>query len=130
MPLTTESLLRLEQDFEALNARIARLATHLGFSLPSEDSVEQVLHTLSHQIRAAQASAHELHLWQEFRGLLVLRYQLETRSVDAIGAPQLKAVLQAAEEQLARHGIAPDQDGLHLDQLFGETHTPPKPAAD
>lgn len=130
MPLTTESLLRLEQDFEALNARIARLATHLGFSLPSEDSVEQALHTLSHQIRAAQASTHELHLWQEFRGLLVLRYQLETRSVDAIGAPQLKAVLQAAEEQLARHGIAPDQDGLHLDQLFGEASTPPKPAAD
>ena len=130
MPLTTESLLRLEQDFEALNARIARLATHLGFALPNEDSVEQALHTLSHQIRAAQAPAHELHLWQEFRGLLVLRYQLASRSVDAIGAAQLKAVLQAAEEQLARHGIAPDQDGLHLDQLFGDDKLPPPPKAD
>ena len=130
MPLTTESLLRLEQDFEALNARIARLATHLGLTLPTEDSVEQALHTISQQIRAAQAPAHELHLWQEFRGLLVLRYQLESRSADAIGAPQLKAVLQAAEEQLARHGIAPDQDGLHLDQLFGQDRQPPQTAAD
>ena len=130
MPLTTESLLRLEQDFEALNARIARLATHLGFSLPSENAVDLALHTLSHQIRAAQASPHELHLWQEFRGLLVLRYRLECQTVDAIGAPQLKAVLQAAEDQLARHGIAPDQDGLHLDQLFGKPRTLPQPAAD
>ena len=130
MPLTTESLLRLEQDFEALNARIARLASHLGFALPTEDSVEQALHTISHQIRAAQAPAHELHLWQEFRGLLVLRYQLESRSVAAIGAPQLKAVLQTAEQELARHGIAPDQDGLHLDQLFGDEAPAAKPAAD
>ena len=130
MPLTTESLLRLEQDFEALNARIARLASHLGFALPTEDSVEQALHTISHQIRAAQAPAHELHLWQEFRGLLVLRYQLESRSVAAIGAPQLKAVLQTAEQELARHGIAPDQDGLHLDQLFDDKTPPAKPAAD
>ena len=124
MPLTTESLLRLEQDFEALNARIARLASHLGFALPTEDSVEQALHTISHQIRAAQAPDHELHLWQEFRGLLVLRYQMATRSIEAIGAPQLKAVLQTAEELLARTGIAPDQDGVHLDELFGAAEAP------
>ena len=124
MPLSTESLLRLEQDFEALNQRIARLATHLGYTLADESSIEAAIHEVSHQIRAEQAPAHEMHLWHEFRGLLVLRYQMETRSIEAIGAPQLKAVLQTAEERLARTGIAPDQDGVHLDELFGDRQSP------
>ena len=124
MPLSTESLVRLEQDFEALNQRIARLATHLGFTLVNEHSIEEAIHAVSLQIRAEQAPAHEMHLWHEFRGLLVLRYQMETRSIEAIGAPQLKAVLQTAEDRLARTGIAPDQDGVHLDELFGPAEDP------
>jgi len=119
MPLSTESLVRLEQDFEALNQRIARLAKLLGYTLATEHSVEEAIHAVSHHIRAEQAPAHEMHMWHEFRGLLVLRYQMETRSIEAIGAPQLKAVLQTAEERLGRHGISPDQDGVHLDELFG-----------
>jgi hypothetical protein len=134
MPLSTESLLRLEQDFEALNQRIARLATHLGYALVNEQSIEDAIHAVSHHIRAEQAPAHEMHLWHEFRGLLVLRYQMETRSIEAIGAPQLKAVLQTAEARLARTGIHPDHDGVHLDELFGDdpvsntpgARTPPK----
>ena len=129
MPLSTESLLRLEQDFEALNQRIARLATHLGYTLPNEDSVEAALHQVSQQIQNGQAPAHALHLWQEFRGLLVLRYQMETRSVEALGAPQLQAVLQTAQDHLRQRGIAPDQDGVHLDELFGpsdSTHAAPR----
>jgi len=124
MPLSTESLVRLEQDFEALNQRIARLATHLGYTLVNEQSIEDAIHAVSHHIRAEQAPVHEMHLWHEFRGLLVLRYQMETRSIEAIGAPQLKAVLQTAEERLARTGIAPDQDGVHLDELFGSAEAP------
>ena len=119
MPLSTESLLRLEQDFEALNQRIARLAAHLGYTLANEQSVEDAIHAISQHIRAEQAPAHEMHLWHEFRGLLVLRYQMESRSVEAIGATQLQAVMQTAEDRLARQGIAPDQDGMHLDELFG-----------
>ena len=134
MPLSTESLLRLEQDFEALNQRIARLATHLGYALVNEQSIEDAIHAVSHHIRAEQAPAHEMHLWHEFRGLLVLRYQMETRSVEAIGAPQLRAILQTAESNLARTGIRPDHDGVHLNELFGDdpldpttpgTRTPP-----
>ena len=121
MPLPTESLLRLEQDFEALNQRIARLAAHLGYTLTDERSIEVAIHEVSYHIRSEQAPAHEMHLWHEFRGLLTLRYQMETRSIEAIGAPQLKAVLQTAEDRLARRGIAPDQDGVHLDELFGST---------
>ena len=124
MPLSTESLVRLEQDFEALNQRIARLAKLLGYTLTNEHSVEEAIHTVSHHIRAEQAPAHEMHMWHEFRGLLVLRYQMETRSIEAIGAPQLKAVLQTAEERLVRHGISPDQDGVHLDELFGAAEDP------
>ena len=124
MPLTTESLLHLEQDFIALNQRIARLATHLGLELPDEHSVEQALHTVTVQLQTQQSPAHEQHLWLEFRGLLVLRYQLETRGVEAVGAPRLKAVLQDAQSRLARKGIAPERDGVHLDELFGPAEEP------
>ena len=124
MPLSTESLLRLEQDFEALNQRIARLAAHLGYALVNEQSIEDAIHAVSHHIRAEQAPAHEMHLWHEFRGLLTLRYQMEARSIEAIGAPRLQAVLQTAEDHLARKGIAPDQDGVHLNELFGTSETP------
>ena len=124
MPLTTESLLHLEQDFEALNRRIARLALHLGLALPDEHSVECALHEVSCRIDATDTPAHDVHLWHEFRGLLVLRYRLEIRSVEAIGAPQLRAVLRTAEDRLARSGIAPDQDGVHLQELFGAAEHP------
>jgi hypothetical protein len=124
MPLTTESLLHLEQDFEALNRRIARLALHLGLALPDERSVEYALHEVSGRIGALDTPSHELHLWHEFRGLLVLRYRLEARSAEAIGAPHLQAVLQAAEDRLARSGVPAGQDGLHLQELFGAAEDP------
>ena len=124
MPLSTESLLRLEQDFEALNQRIARLAQHLGYALSNEHSVEAAIHAVSQHIGSEQAPAHEVHLWHEFRGLLVLRYQLESRSAEALGAPQLQAVLQTAQDHLAARGIAPDQHGVHLDEMFGEAQAP------
>lgn len=130
MPLSTESLLRLEQDFEALNQRIARLATHLGYALPNEHSVDEAIHAVSMHLDAQQAPAHQMHLWHEFRGLLVLRYQMQARSAQAIGVPQLQAVLQTAEDQLARHGITPDQDGVHLDELFGPTTIPDTESCD
>ena len=125
MPLSTESLPRLEQEFLALNERIARLAQHLGFDLPDEHSVEQAIHAVSLHIRAGQAPLHTIHLWHEFRGLLVLRYQLESHSVETIGVSHLQAVMRATEERLVRHHITPHQDGANLGELFGDD----KPAA-
>lgn len=127
MPLSTESLLRLEQDFEALNQRIARLASVLGYTLSNEHSIEQAIHTVSSRIRSEQAPAHTTHLWQEFRGLLVLRYQMEARSAEAIGASKLQAVLQTAQDHLTHHGIAPNRDGVNLQELF-ETPQATEPA--
>lgn len=119
MPLSTESLPRLEQEFLALNERIARLALHLGFDLPDERSVEEAIHAVSVHIRAGQAPLHTIHLWHEFRGLLVLRYQLESRSIETIGVSHLHAVMRSTEERLVRHHITPQQDGANLSELFG-----------
>jgi hypothetical protein len=119
MSLSTESLPRLEQEFLALNERIARLALHLGFDLPDERSVEEAIHAVSLHIRAGQAPSHTVHLWHEFRGLLVLRYQLESRSVETIGVSHLQAVMRTTEERLVRHHIEPHQDGANLGELFG-----------
>lgn len=125
MPLSTELLPRLEHDFEALNQRIARLAALLGYALVNERSVDEAIHAVSVHLEGDEhASNHNRHLWQEFRGLLVLRYQMQGRSAQAIGAPQLRAVLQHVEDHLARQGIAPDQDGVHLNELFGAAHKP------
>ena len=117
MPLSTESLLRLEQDFEALNQRIARLATHLGYALVNEQSIEDAIHAVSHHIRAEQAPAHEMHLWHEFRGLLVLRYQIITRYCNELGAPLALQLVCYAEERLQAKGWAPGADGLDVQAL-------------
>lgn len=127
MSLSTESLPRLEQEFLALNQRIARLAMHLGFELSDERSIEEAIHAVSQHILDGRAQAHTLHLWQEFRGLLVLRYQLESQSVETVGVSHLQAVMKDTEERLERHHITPDQDGAHLDELFGHPNTPEAP---
>jgi hypothetical protein len=51
--------------------------------------------------------------------LLVLRYQLESRSVETIGVSHLQAVMRTTEERLVRHHIEPHQDGANLGELFG-----------
>lgn len=127
----------MESSIEALNARIARLAIGLGVSLKSDDEVVRVMSRqqvvrVSHErrvglerrdaSRAGSGSERRVaHQWEELRGLLVLRYGVETRYVDEVGVTATRQILVEAEAHLERAGFKPGADGVHLDRLFKES---------
>lgn len=127
----------MESSIEALNARIARLAIGLGVSLKSDDEVIRVMSRqqmvlVSHERRVGlerrEASRtgsgperRVAHQWEELRGLLVLRYDVETRYVDEVGVTATRQILVEAEAHLERAGFKPGADGVHLDRLFKES---------
>lgn len=132
-----QRLHHMESSFEALNARIARLAIGLGVSLNSDDEVmramrQQQLVRISHERRVTLERREALrtdsgperrvaHLWEELRGLLVLRYGMETRYVDEVGVVATRQILVEAEAHLVRAGFKPGADGINLDRLFKQS---------
>ncbi|MEO8117875.1 MAG: hypothetical protein ABI606_00960 [Rhodoferax sp.] len=132
-----QRLHHMESSFEALNARIARLAIGLGVSLKSDDEVARVMSrhqvvrvsqerrvTLARREASRTDSSSErrvAHLWEELRGLLVLRYGVETRYVDEVGVSATRQILVEAEAHLTRAGFKPGADGINLDRLFNES---------
>lgn len=145
----TQRLHDMESSMEALNARIARLAIGLGVSLNSDHEVIRALsfHQVSlesHERRTpadrrelvrehADADRRELaHVGvsadlriarklEELRGLLVLRYGVETRYVDEVGVVATRQILVEAEAHLVREGFKPGADGIDLNRLFKES---------
>lgn len=115
--LASGPLHRIEASFEALNARIARLAMALGVPLDEDQHIHAIL-----QSRQPQHSSdpHHRRQWTELRGLLVLRYGMEKNYAQQIGADTLKQILIDAEEHLALEGFKPGADGIHLQRLFGQ----------
>ena len=108
-----QRLQHMESSFEALNARIARLAIGLGVSLQSDDDVLQVMRrdsvsAVAFERRQAPQSPSTsrtgsdpdrrmAHKWEELRGLLVLRYGVEARYVDQVGVVTTRQLLVEAE---------------------------------
>ena len=117
-----QRLQRMESSIEELNARIARLAIALGVSLKNEDELARVIHQLQTQVEphgVQSTSDHRLASKRaELRGLLVLRYGVEQRFVDQIGATATKQILANAEEHLVRVGFEPGADGIDLRNLL------------
>jgi hypothetical protein len=130
----TQHLAHMESSIEALNVRIARLAIGLGVSLTSDADVAQVLRrqpalpTLLERRLAKDtppalpagsgADRRKAHQWEELRGLLVLRYGVETRFVDLLGVGVTRQLLVDAEAHMVRDGFRPGADGMDLDRLF------------
>ena len=120
-----DRLHRMESSIEELSARIARLAIALGVSLNNDDEVARVMHR--HPLPAEAHTQHdgaELHIahkWEELRGLLVLRYSVETRYVEQIGVVATRQILIESEEHLVREGFHLGDDGIDLDRLFKES---------
>lgn len=114
----------MELSIEALNARIARLAIALDVSLKSDDEVAHVMnrHLVPAVPHGSQATSdhHMAYKWEELRGLLVLRYGVETRYVDQVGIVATRQILIEAEEHLVREGFNPGDDGIDLGRLFNE----------
>lgn len=131
MQTNDEALERLGHSLEALNARIARLAIGLGVSLDDRASMEQLMHQppapqVAPERRVARQSGYPSdagerrvsHHREELRGLLVLRYQIETDSVTDNGLEVTRQILQETEEHLVQQGFKPGADGLGLDEFF------------
>ena len=131
MEMNDEVSRRLGQSLEQLNARIARLSIGLGISLDDKACVDKLMHQpqvqpVAQERRVARQSIYPAgsvdrrtaHQREELRGLLVLRYQMETTSVNVHGLEMTRQVLHDAQEHLVQQGFKPGADGLKLDDFF------------
>lgn len=130
MEMNDEAANRLGASLEALNARIARLAIGLGISLDDRSCMEKLMHQsmapVAHERRVARQSSYPAgsverrtaHQHEELRGLLVMRYQMETTSVTDNGLEITRKIVLEAEEHLVQQGFKPGADGSGLDEFL------------
>jgi hypothetical protein len=123
---------RMEHSIEEINARIARLAIALGISLDNEEHIASVLHAPPSEPvpveRRADRQGHGrpwggldrrvAHTRQELRGLIVMRYGIEKRFVDQVGAPATRQIMIDAEAHMSREGFKAGADGVDLKDLL------------
>lgn len=134
MQMDDDKVERMGASLEALNARITRLAMALEVSLDDPVALQALMATPPVGAVAFECrdSAHATtlpsvhvtperriaHKHKELRGLLVLRYHLETSSVNDNGLALPRQVLKEAEAHLVRRGFKSGADGLALAHLF------------
>ena len=123
---------RLSASMEALNGRIARLASALHVPLNNPSAVVELMsggwkHAVVNERRKVKADLAALnisadrrqaHQYEELRGLLVLRYHLEANCIHENGLVLTCEAKTQAEEHLIRQGFEPGADGLGLDDFF------------
>ena len=116
-----------------LNARIARLAMGLGLSLRQEPDIQRVITYQSPHVsverrsqsdrrtgaRASSSDRRASRQWEELRGLVVLRYELELKYAQEMGASVTRDIFTEASARLTRDGFAVGMDGMDLKKLFG-----------
>ncbi len=132
MQNNSELIQRVSASIEGLNVRIARLASALHVPLEDQSALRAVMtwHPVQPVVndrRRAPAEPtrvstgierRQSHLREELRGLLVLRYHLETTSLNSNGLTVTHQAMVQAEEHLLRQGFKPGADGLRLDDFF------------
>lgn len=135
--LAAQRLEAVESSFEALNARIARLAIALHVSLDSDQAISSLMseHPLATvalkrrllterrgQPRTSPGPDRRLaHQREELRGLLVLRYGVETRYVAQHGVLTTRQILVESEAHMTRDGFKPGADGPHAAHLLDKS---------
>lgn len=128
MQIEVEQAQRLSVSLETLGERIARLSIGLGIKLDDQQAVQQVMDQppsrgVGTSRRAAQAMSGDrraAHWREELRGLLVLRYQLETVSLNNNGLELTREIVSLAEYRLEQRGFKPGANGPDADGLFNE----------
>ena len=132
--MTTHEQQRMARAIDEISTRIARLA--IGLRVPLKTDAE-VAHAMSHQAPAYEAQdrrataerrdasragksadRRQSHLHAELRGLLVMRYDMETQYVKVAGAFATRQILEESEARLAHNGFQPGTTGVDLDRLF------------
>jgi hypothetical protein len=143
--MIAQQLKRMQGTLEDINARIARLAIALHIPLKTNHDVERAMHRHQvpavpferrvspdrrNEVREGSTSDRRVGLSAdrrlaakevELRGLLVLRYDIETRYAEQIGATATRQLLIDAETHLAREGFTPGADGVDLKSLTTST---------
>lgn len=140
-------LAALEDSIEAINTRIARLAIALKVSLDTPDHVQQVIDrsampkdvvspfapdaTVTGQVpgdgefaladRRTDANRRKAFEWEELRGLLILRFEIEKNYVEQLGLPATRQIVSFAENHQLREGFAAHADGLDVAQLMDDS---------
>jgi len=128
MQIEVEQARRLSVSLETLGERIARLSIGLGIKLNDQQAVQQVMDQAPPRGRGASGRAAQAmsgdrrvsHLREELRGLLVLRYQLETVSLNKNGLELTREIVSLAEYRLEQRGFRPGANGPDADGLFNE----------
>jgi hypothetical protein len=134
MQMNEDKTQRMGGALAALNSRIARLAMALDLHLEDRAVVEALIETpqmvpvaLERRSNPEQAGGRTVevgaerrksHEREELRGLLALRYHLETESLNDNGAALTHQVLAAAEDHLVRQGFKPGAAGFNLSELL------------
>jgi hypothetical protein len=104
---------RMVSSMESLNTRIARLAIALDVQLDRKGEQSQLMSHYPVAPNLPMAHQHE-----ELRGLLVLRYEVQTSCVARIGITATRQILVEAEQKLLLKGFRLGDDGIDPDFLF------------
>lgn len=141
-------LAALEESIEAVNTRIARLAIALKVGLDTPDHVQRVIDrsampddvvspfapdaTVTGQVsrqgafsladRRTDANRRKAFEWEELRGLLILRYEIQKNFVEQVGLSATQQIVSFAENRQLRGGFLPHADGLDLKRLMDGNH--------
>ncbi len=127
-----ELIQRLSASMQALNVRIVRLASALHVALDDPSAVAGLMsgrrsHPLVNERRRAKpdlvalnisADRRQAHRYEELRGLLGLRYHLETTCRNDTGLAVTCSAITLAEEHLIRQSFNPGTEGLGLDDFL------------
>lgn len=134
MQIQDEQAQHLSATLESLSERIARLSIGLGVRLDDPQAVQHLMNQPpSRPIEAERRKAlvdgksdrfapsadrRAAHLREELRGLLVLRYHLETVILSDNGLTLTRQIIAQAQEHLVHKGFQPGANGLDLDNFF------------
>jgi hypothetical protein len=117
----------LEQQFSSLNTRIARLSLLLGVKLESETDVQRLLGRQMSVFTASgpadslnRAQRRERQQWEELRGLVAMRCDLVTHTLEHLGLDLTRQLTDIAEQDLLRQGFKPGADGFELLRHLGD----------
>jgi len=131
---------RLSASLETLNARIARLAIGLGVDLSDPAALSKLMQLPSHppvavdrRVAAPDARSAQVfgngerrvsHWQEELRGLVTLRYHIETLSVAENGLAATRQMMVQVHQHLLDQGFKAGADGVNA-QVWRDLNTPP-----
>ena len=134
MQIQDEHAQRLSASLASLSERMARLAIGLGVRLDDQQAVQELMDQpqmppVENDRRTSSANGEmefsapstdrrQAHLREELRGLLVLRYHLQTDILTDTGLTLARQIVAQAQERLIRKGFKPGADGLDLDHFL------------